>query len=111
MNRTAKITTVVILVSIGLHATAGRIYAQTPNVVIQWNRLALAQYGPGPSAIQRTLAILHVAMFDAINSIEHVYTPYFGEVRASRGASAEVAAAQAAHDVLSTLFPAQQATY
>jgi hypothetical protein len=47
MNRTAKITAVVILVIIGLHASAGRIYAQTPNVVIQWNRLAQAQYGPG----------------------------------------------------------------
>ena len=51
MNRTAKITVVVILVTIGLHAIAGRIYAQTPNVVIQWNRLAQAQYGPGASAI------------------------------------------------------------
>src|SRR5215204_4734665 len=110
MNRTAKITAVVILVTIGLHVTAGRIYAQTPNVVIQWNRLALAQYGPGASAIQRTLAILHIAMFDAINSIEHVYTPYLN-VQASAGASAEAAAAQAAHDVLSTLLPAQQATY
>lgn len=111
MNRTAKITAVVILVTIGLHASAGRIYAQTPNVVIQWNRLAQAQYGPGASAIQRTLAILHIAMFDAINSIEHVYTPYRLDVQASGGASAEAAAAQAAHDVLSTLFPAQQATY
>ena len=111
MNRTAKITAVVVLVTTGLHATAGRIYAQTPNVVVQWNRLAQAQYGPGPSSIQRTLAILHIAMFDAINSIERVYTRYRVNVRASAGASAEAAAAQAAHDVLSTLFPLQQAMY
>ena len=111
MNRTAKITAVVILVTIGLHASAGRIYAQAPNVVIQWNRLAQAQYCPGASPIQRTLAILHIAMFDAINSIQHVYTPYRLDVPASAGASAEAAAAQAAHDVLSTFFPAQQATY
>ena len=111
MNKTAKNTAVVILVTIGLHASAGRIYAQTPNVVIQWNRLAQAQYGPGASPIQRTLAILHIAMFDAINSIQHVYTPYRLDVQASAGASAEAAAAQAAHDVLSTLFPAQRATY
>lgn len=91
MNRTAKITAVVTLVTIGLHATAGRIYAQTPNVVIQWNQLAQAQYGPGASAFQRTAAILHIAMFDAINSIERVYTPYRVEVRASMGASAEAA--------------------
>src|SRR5262245_45965154 len=106
MNRTAKMTAVAVLVTIGLHAATGRTYAQNPNVVIQWNRLAQAQYGPGASAIQRTLAMLHVAMFDAINSIEHVYTPYRVDVRASAGASAEAAAAQAAHDVLSLLFPA-----
>src|SRR5262245_8230233 len=111
MNRTAKITAVVIVATIGLHATAARIYAQTPNVVIQWNRLAGAQYGAGASPIQRSLAILHIAMFDAINSIEHVYTPYRVDVPASAGASAEAAAAQAGHDVLSMLFPALKATY
>jgi hypothetical protein len=111
MNRTAKIAAVAILVSIGLHATAARIDAQTANVLVQWNRLAQAQYGPGASSIQRTLSILHIAMFDAINSIERVYTPYRVDVKASSGASAEAAAAQAGHDVLSALFPAQQATY
>ncbi len=111
MKMTAKVTAVGILVIIGLHATPGRIYAQTPNVVIQWNQLAQVQYGPGASAIPRTLAILHIAMFDAINSIERVYTPYRLDVHASTGASAEAAAAQAGHDVLSTLFPAQQTTY
>jgi hypothetical protein len=111
MNRTAESRAVVILLTIGLHATAGRIYAQTPSVVIQWNQLAQARYGAGASAIQRTLAILHIAMFDAINSIERVYTPYRVDVKASAGASAEAAAAQAAHDVLNALFPAQQATY
>jgi hypothetical protein len=111
MNRTTKIAAVVILAFIGLHATAARISAQTPNVVIQWNRLGQAQYGPGASPIQRTLSILHIAMFDAINSIERVYTPYRIDVKASSGASAEAAAAQAGHDVLSALFPAQQATY
>src|SRR5262245_66248062 len=100
MNRTAKITAVVIVATIGLHATAARIYAQTPNVVIQWNRLAGAQYGAGASAIQRTLAILHIAMFDAINSIEHVYTPYRMDIQASEGVSAEVSGEKSAHDVL-----------
>jgi hypothetical protein len=50
-------------------------------------------------------------MFDAINSIEAGYTPYRVRVRGSAGASAEAAAAQAAHDVLATLFPAQQTTF
>jgi hypothetical protein len=111
MNRTTKIAALVILAFIGVHATAGRISAQTPNVVIQWNRIGQAQYGPGASPIQRTLSMLHIAMFDAINSIERVYTAYRIEVKASSGASAEAAAAQAGHDVLSALFPAQQATF
>src|SRR4030095_83860 len=111
MNRTTKIAALVILAFIGLHATAGRTSAQTPNVVVQWNRLGLAQYGPGGSPIQRTLSMLHIAMFDAINSIERVYTPYRTEVKASSGASTEAAAAPAGHDVLSALFPAQQATF
>jgi hypothetical protein len=62
-------------------------------------------------SILRSLSIMHIAMFDAINSIEEVYGPYRVRVRASHGASAEAAAAQAARDVLTALFPAQQATF
>jgi hypothetical protein len=55
--------------------------------------------------------MLHIAMFDAVNAIEREYTPYRFEVRGSRGASTEAAAAQAAHDVLTALFPTQSATF
>jgi hypothetical protein len=51
--------------------------------------------------------MMHIAMFDAINSIEEAYGPYRGSVRAS----ADAAAAQAARDVLTALYPAQQATF
>jgi len=54
---------------------------------------------------------MHIAMFDAINSIEERYTPYLGQVRASHGASAEAAAAAAARDVLVAIYPAQQAAF
>jgi hypothetical protein len=84
MNRAAQIVAVVIPVTLGVLATPTPTYAQTSNVVIQWNQLGQAQYGPGASAIQRTLAILHIAMFDAINSIERVYMPYFVNVKAPR---------------------------
>ena len=49
--------------------------------------------------------MLHVAMFDAVNSIEERYRPYHVRVRASHGASSEAAAAQAAHDVLAAVLP------
>jgi hypothetical protein len=52
--------------------------------------------------------MMHIAIFDAVNSIERSFTPYFIEVRASRGASKEAATAQAAHDVLVALYPGQQ---
>jgi len=50
--------------------------------------------------------MLHIAMFDAINSIEDMYTPYLGQVKASHGASAEVAAATAARDSLAAVYTA-----
>jgi hypothetical protein len=58
--------------------------------------------------IARSFAVLHIAIFDAVNSIEQSFTPYFIEVPASRGASQQAAAAQAAHDVLVALYPRQQ---
>jgi hypothetical protein len=56
----------------------------------------------------RSFSMLHIAVFDAVNSIERSFTPYFTKVRASRGASKQAAAAQAAHDVLVALYPQQQ---
>src|SRR6185295_19867877 len=82
--------------------------AQTPNVVIQWNQIAQTLFTPVPGPSIRWLPVLHIAMFDAINSIEETYTPYVVHVKGSHGASAEAAAAQAARDVLATFFPAQQ---
>jgi len=52
--------------------------------------------------------MVHVAMFDAINSIEGGYTPYKFKVPASPGSSAEAAGVAAAHAVLGKLFPDQK---
>ena len=84
--------------------------AQTPSVLVEWNRLLQGLLDAGPSSAQRSLAMLHVAMFDAINAIEDAYAPYHHRVRARRGASAEAAAAQAAHDVVTALFPSARST-
>jgi hypothetical protein len=85
--------------------------AQDAELVIEWNQMLFAVNPPGPPTVIRPAAMLHIAMFDAVNAIERAYTPYRFEVRASRGASPEAAAAQAAHDVLTALFPTQQATF
>lgn len=77
-----------------------------PAVVIEWNEIALntAPASAGPMVV-RYYTIMHIAMFDAVNSIQRRYTPFLGEVHASSGASSEAAAAQAAHDVLVALIP------
>jgi hypothetical protein len=79
--------------------------AASADVITQWNTQVFASGGP---QIQRTLAMVHVAMFDAINAIDPQYTPYLnGLPVAPAGASAEAAAAAAAHGVLVRLFPSQ----
>src|SRR5262249_40928315 len=66
----------------------------------------------GPTRTSRALAIVHGAIFDAINTIDGSYTPWFvHDVHASSGASIDAAAAQAAHDTLVALYPYQRATF
>lgn len=82
------------------------------DIVTRWNQeleATLAVPGVHPPTIrpERSYAILHVAMFDAVNAIERGYTPFLFQVRASRGASSDAAAAQAAHDILLALYPAK----
>lgn len=85
--------------------------AQDPNVAIQWNRILQAQFGTAPSNAQRSLSMMHIAMFDAINAIEREYTPYHVRLRTPHGASPEAAGAQAARDVLVALYPGQQEVF
>lgn len=107
-----KLSAFVVAAAIAFHAGAPPVSAQTPNVVVQWNQMLQTLFGgTGPGPHLRALPMMHIAMFDAINSIEEVYTPYFGQVKASRGASAEAAAAFAARDVLAALYPAQSAAF
>src|SRR5207245_5463356 len=57
----------------------------------------------------RDIAMVHAAMFDAMNAIRPYYTPAMVSFNVKGYASHEAAAAQAAHDVLLALFPTQQA--
>jgi hypothetical protein len=80
------------------------------DTVTEWNEKALActLTAKQPSYVAaRTMAMVHVAMFDAVNSIEHGYTPYKVKASAPSGSSAEAAAIAAAHTVLLKLFPDQ----
>ena len=85
--------------------------ADSPNPVVEWNKTLLAIVRtPGAQSptihSTRNFAMLHVAMFDAVNDITANFSPYL--VRGSnesRSASPVAAADQAAHDVLVALYP------
>jgi hypothetical protein len=53
---------------------------------------------------------VQLAVFEAVNAITGEYQPYLGTIKAPPDASAEAAAVEAAYQVLSTYFPASQAT-
>jgi len=84
--------------------------SQPANPVIEWNRtLLLIVRTPGaqPPNIHstRNFAMLHAAIFDAVNNIDRDFEPYaVRHSNVSRRASAEAAADQAAHDVLISLY-------
>src|SRR5215469_8242089 len=85
--------------------------AAAQNVVTDWNAIAVqtsavnAKVPPGATAVN--LAIMHLAMYDAVNSINGRFQPYAVKLQALQGASEDAAAG--AHRVLVSLFPAQQA--
>jgi hypothetical protein len=83
--------------------------------VVQWNQALIGilnTSGAQPATIHptRSLAILHAAIYDAVDSIQHRYTPYLVSIRAPRRADATAAAAAAGYTVLASLYPNQQET-
>src|SRR6185369_4185009 len=90
--------------------------AMQEEVILQWNRVLMETIltpGQHPSTIMpvRSYAIMHAAMFDAVNSIDGTYTPYLTDVPGSSNASIEAAAAKAARDVLAGLYPTRIAVF
>ena len=77
------------------------------NVVTDWDEKAVVLIQPRmvPPVAYRAMAIVHIAMFDAVNSIEPHYRPYYAQLPAPRETSKEAAAAAAAGAVLTKLLP------
>jgi membrane-associated phospholipid phosphatase len=83
--------------------------------VVQWNRTLLVivrTAGAQPATVHptRSFAIMHAAIYDAVNAIDGTHKPYLVRLSASHFASQEAAAAAAAHEVLVKLYPSFQAT-
>jgi PAP2 superfamily len=86
--------------------------ALSPTVVLDWSTharsaLQVETANQDPLVGTRTLAMVHLAMHDAVNAVDRRYQPYAYLARDAE-ADAVAAAATAAHKVLVGLFPAQQ---
>lgn len=78
------------------------------DVVLDWNATMLTTLGgQNPFATARFAAITQLAVFEAVNAITGEYDAYLGTIVAPAGASADAAAASAAHAVLTFYFPAK----
>ena len=82
--------------------------ASMADAISDWNEKTVAfvtaRQLPPPQA-ERVMAMVHAAMFDAVNSIERRYRPAIAQVPASEAASKDAAAAAAAASVLAGLYP------
>jgi hypothetical protein len=94
--------------------------ATAQNPVIDWNAIAVTTalngnqtISPGSSAPGGTtlyLAYMHLAIYDAVNAIDHRFQPYGPEITAPAGASADAAVISAAYNALVFYFPDQSAS-
>jgi hypothetical protein len=105
MNRFRDMTRAVVLTALAWAGTA------SADAVTDWNDIAngaTAAGRPGPISIV-DLALVQVAVHDAIQSYEHRFEPYYAQIRGAKG-SKSAAVAAAAHGVLVGFYPAQAAT-
>jgi hypothetical protein len=101
------------LAALAVESLENRCLFSGGDVVIHWNEVLLQSLTSQPPRVplSRNMALVHVAMFDAVNAIDRSYAPHVADVHASHGASQEAAAAQAAHDTLVALYPSRQAVF
>jgi hypothetical protein len=99
-----------------------RLQLLSGDAVLRWNTVALdavaADYNlqtppsqAGPTATARALAIVQIAVYDAVNCIDHTAEAYLLRRRMPRRSSIDAAVAEAAHDALVALYPKQKVTF
>jgi hypothetical protein len=89
-----------------------QVSVENSDVILDWNATLLNAIQTNETFAPiagRDLAIVHAAMYDAVNAIDQSYSPYLVRVEPSlaEGASPEAAAAAAAHTAIVDLFPTQ----
>ncbi len=84
------------------------------DVVTDWNARTIAastRSGEADLPTSRSLAIVQVAMFGAVNAVAGTYHPFIVQLTATPDVLPAVAASEAADRVLVWLYPAQQAQF
>jgi hypothetical protein len=92
-----------------LAAMLGAVPAHADSVT-DWNQTAVNTVyaaSMSPDLQSRSLAIMHIAVFEALNSISPRYAPYRARLAAEPGAAPDAAVASASHAVLLKLLPTQ----
>ena len=107
VTRIRALTTSVLLLSL---LNAG--HAVASDAVLDWNQIALSATvtaGQGAVPQTRSMAIVHVAVHDAVNAITGRYRTYLSHAAPPVGADPEAAAIGAAHSALIRLFSSSSA--
>ena len=96
---------------LGIVAAALSVAPARADVVTDWNTItnALVSNDVGNNPRLRTLAMVHVAMSDAINTVQNRYARVVATVPLAPAASAEAAAVTAARQILTQIYPEQKA--
>jgi hypothetical protein len=84
------------------------------DVVTDWNNAALDSIRAqrtNPPVATRQLAIVHTAIFDAVNGLDRRFEPYHVAALGPAGASVEAAAAAAGHRALSAIYPGRTSIF
>jgi hypothetical protein len=99
------------LVAVGTLALLAVPATASADTVTDWNGMLIqceaAAGTPGPPGA-RIAAIVQISVFDAVNGVHPRYAAIHVPPGAPHGASADAAAASAAHEALMAFFPAQQ---
>lgn len=104
----------IIVALLALTAALNSASAARADVVTDWNTAALNAVRAGrtpPPRASRALAILHAAIYDAVNGISRTHEYYFVPSAVPSSASKEAAGSAAAHETLTALFPASATSF
>jgi hypothetical protein len=104
-----SVTCWLVRAGLGIGVAMGAAVPASADMVTDWNAITVKTVSPlRPPLGNYLAAIVHAAIYDAVNAIDRGHQVYNVEIMAPAGASTEAAAAAAAHGALVKLVPDQQ---